>query len=172
LFSGFGCFFGFVVERGKEARFAFVFKPITLAFDVDDGGTMQKAIESGAGHDRVTGKDVSPLGKGLVGSDDGGGVFLVTVADDLEEQGGAGLIEAEITDFVDDQEPWLGEDLHGVGQPVLLEGRAETTCHFHGGEEEEAVSEFGGEDAESDGKMGLAEARGGGHTLLTFCPPG
>jgi hypothetical protein len=39
-----------------------------------------------------------PFGKGLVGSDDGGGVFLVTGADDLEEDGGVGLIEAQITD--------------------------------------------------------------------------
>ena len=46
---------------------------------------MQETVESGAGHDRVTGKDVSPFGKGLLGSDDGCGVFLVTVADDLEE---------------------------------------------------------------------------------------
>jgi hypothetical protein len=84
--------------------------------------------------------------------------FFVTVADDLEEHGGTGLIEAEITDFVDDKEPWLGKDSHGVGKPVLFEGGTKTTCQFHGGEEEEAVSEFGGEDAEGDGEMGFADS--------------
>jgi hypothetical protein len=132
-FSGFGCFFGFVVEK---ACFAFVFEPIALAFDVDDGGAMQEAVESGAGHDGVTSEDMSPFGKGLIGSDDCCGVFLVTVANDLEEHCSARLIEAEITDFVDDKEPWLGEHLHGMGQPVLFEGGTKATCHFKGGEEE------------------------------------
>jgi hypothetical protein len=45
-----------------------------------------------------------------------------------------------------------------VGQPVLFEGGSETTGHFHGGEEEETVSEFGGENAQGDGKMSFADA--------------
>ena len=40
--------------------------------------------------------------------------FFVRVADDLEEDFSARLIEAEITDFVNDEEPWLGEHFHGV----------------------------------------------------------
>ena len=42
---------------------------------------MQKTVEGGACHDGVTGKDVCPFGKGLIGGDDSGRVFLVTVAD-------------------------------------------------------------------------------------------
>ena len=45
---GVGYFLEFVVERREKARFAFVFEPIAFAFDVDDGGTMREAIESGA----------------------------------------------------------------------------------------------------------------------------
>jgi hypothetical protein len=119
---------------------------------------MQEAIESGAGQNRVTGKNVSPFGKGLIRSDDGRGVFFVTVANDLEEHGGASLIETEVADFIDDEESWLGEHFHGVGEPVLFEGRAETTRHFQGGEEEEPVSEFGGKDAESDREMSFANS--------------
>ena len=29
------------------------------------------------------------------------------------------LIEAERTDFVNDEEPWLGKHFHGVGQSIL-----------------------------------------------------
>jgi hypothetical protein len=43
-----------------------------------------------------------------------------TVTDDLEEHCSARLVEAEITDFVNDEEPWLGEHFHGVGQPISL----------------------------------------------------
>ena len=31
-----------------------------------DGGAMQEAVESRTGHDRVTGEDVGPFGKGLI----------------------------------------------------------------------------------------------------------
>ena len=44
--------------------------------------------------------------------------FFVTVADDLEEHCSARLIEAQITDFVNDEEPWLGEHFSRVAQPV------------------------------------------------------
>jgi hypothetical protein len=32
-------------------------------------GAMQKTVESGACHDRVTGEDMGPFGKGLIGGD-------------------------------------------------------------------------------------------------------
>jgi hypothetical protein len=45
------------------------------------------------------------------------------------------LIEAEITDFVNDEKPWLSEHFHGVGQPTHSEGSTKPACHFHGGQE-------------------------------------
>ena len=39
---------------------------------------------------------------------------FVPVAVDLEEHCSARLIEAEITNLVNDEEPWLGEHFHGV----------------------------------------------------------
>ena len=67
---------------------------------------------------------------------------------DLEEHGGASLIEAEITDF-DDKEPWLGKGFHGVGAPFPRRRGRKT------------VTEFRGEVAEGDGcrgREGLREA--------------
>ena len=46
---------------------------------------MQETVESGARHDRVIGEDVGPFGEGLIRGDSDGGVFLVSVADELEE---------------------------------------------------------------------------------------
>ena len=106
---GFGGFGGWVVSGGEEAGLAFFFQSIALAFDVEDGGAVQQAVEGGASHDRIAGEDVRPFGEGFIGGDDGGGVLFVAMADDLEEHGGAGLIEAEIADFVDDEQPGLGE---------------------------------------------------------------
>ena len=52
---------------------------------------MQEAIKSGTGHDGIAGKDVSPFREGFVGGDNDGGIFLISVADDLEEGSGANL---------------------------------------------------------------------------------
>ena len=47
---------------------------------------VQESVGGGGGHDGVAGKNMAPFGKSLVGGDDGGGLFLVTAADDLEEE--------------------------------------------------------------------------------------
>ena len=46
------------------------------------------------------GKDVSPFREGFAGGDNDGGIFLISVADDLEEQGSSGGIQAEVADFI------------------------------------------------------------------------
>ena len=71
-----------------------------------------------AGHDGITAKDVSPFSEGLVGSDNDGVVFLVSVADDLEEHGSAGRVEAEVADFIDNEQLWLSKHFHGMREPV------------------------------------------------------
>jgi hypothetical protein len=63
---------------------------------------MQEAIKCGTGHDGIAGKDMSPFGEGFVGGDNDGSVFLISVADNLEEQGSSGGIQAEVADFIDD----------------------------------------------------------------------
>ena len=50
--------------------------------------------------------------------------FFLPVAVDLEEHCSSRL--AEITDFVNDEEPWLGEHFHGVRRLILSEGSTET----------------------------------------------
>jgi hypothetical protein len=86
----------------------------------------REAVESSPGHDRGTSEDLSQFGKGFVGV-----IVLAvlfgTVAGDLGEHCPADLIEAEIVDFVGDQQLWLGEHFHGGGPPVLFEGITETT---------------------------------------------
>jgi len=72
----------------------FFFQAVTVAFDVENGGTVKEAVESGAGQDGVIGEDLPPIGEGFVGSDDDGVVALVAVADDLEEHAGLGGVQA------------------------------------------------------------------------------
>lgn len=52
--------------------------------------------------------------------------FFLPVAVDLEEHCSSRLAEPEITDFVNDEGPWLGEHFHGVRRLILSEGSTET----------------------------------------------
>ena len=54
--------------------FAFL-EAVRLAFDVNDGAVMQDTIQDGRGNGDV-GKDLIPLGEGLIGSEDGGGLLI------------------------------------------------------------------------------------------------
>ena len=54
---------------------------VALALDVDDGAVVQNAVED-CGGDGDVGEDLVPLGEGLVGGKDGGGL-LVPLGDQL-----------------------------------------------------------------------------------------
>ena len=56
-------------------KFLAFFEAVRLAFNVNNGAVMQDAIQDGGG-DGDIGKDVVPLGEGLIGSEDGGGLFI------------------------------------------------------------------------------------------------
>jgi hypothetical protein len=67
-----------------SACLAFFFETVAIAPDVNNGGTVQEAIQSGAGHYGVVCKDLSPIRERIVaGQDDGPAIAL---ADDLEQQ--------------------------------------------------------------------------------------
>ena len=62
-------------------------EPVAGAFDLDDDGVIQQAVEQGGDHDRIA-EHFGPFGEGSIGGQDYGG-FLVACADKLEEQVGA-----------------------------------------------------------------------------------
>ena len=72
-----------------------VFHAEALALDDDGFCVVEEAIEDGGGNAAVVIEDGGPGFVRLVSRDDGGAAF-VTLADDLEEQVGAGLVERKI----------------------------------------------------------------------------
>ena len=93
---------------------------VGFAPDVDDGSVMQDTIEDGGGNGDV-GKDLVPLGEGLIGSEDGGGL-LIPPGNQLEEQICPLNVHREIADLVDDQHPVFGQHFEFVRQAVLKMG--------------------------------------------------
>ena len=98
-------------------KFLAFFQAVGLTFDVDDSAVMQNAIQDSGGDGNV-GKDLIPLGEGLVGSKDGR-CFLIPSGNELEEQVCSLNIHREIADFVNDEHPVLGQNLELIWQAVL-----------------------------------------------------
>ena len=77
------------------------------AFDDDRLGVMEEAVQNGGGEGAVVVEDPGPLFEGLVGGQHDGAAF-VALADDLEEQIGAVLVDGQVAEFVQDQQSGAG----------------------------------------------------------------
>ena len=56
-------------------KFLSFLETVRLAFDVDYRAMVQDTVQDGGG-DGDVGKDLVPLGEGLIGSEDGGGLLI------------------------------------------------------------------------------------------------
>ena len=63
---------------------------------------MNEAVDGGEGHGGVW-EDLAPFAERLVGGDEGGAAF-VAGADQLEEDGGLGLVLRDVGEVVEDQQ--------------------------------------------------------------------
>lgn len=77
-----------------------VFEPVTVAFEGDDFGVVDEAVDHGGGDDVVAAEDLSPAAEGFIGGDDQAGAF-VAGRDQLEEQVGGFGLEGDVADLVD-----------------------------------------------------------------------
>ena len=98
-------------------KFLAFFQTVRLALDVNDSAVMQDTIQDGGG-DGDVGKDLVPLGEGLVRGKDGR-CFLIPSGNELEEQVCALDVHGEVADFVNDEHPVLGQNLELIRQAVL-----------------------------------------------------
>ena len=92
-------------DSGCRRRIDLVFHAEAFAFDHDGLGTVEHAIQDRGRHPAVVIEDFGPTLEGLVGGDDNGATF-VALADDLEEQVGADLVERKIAELIDGQDLW------------------------------------------------------------------
>ena len=74
---------------------------------------VKKAVEDGGGNGAVAVEDGGPLLEGFVGGEHDGAA-LVALADDLEEEVGAALIDGEVADLVKQKDGW-GEIIAQLG---------------------------------------------------------
>ncbi len=92
---------GIYNELFLARKFLAFFQAIGLALDVNDGTVMQDTVKD-RGVDRDVGKDLVPLGEGLVGDKDGGSL-LIASGNELEKEVCALDVHGEVADLVNDE---------------------------------------------------------------------
>ena len=87
-----------------ESGLDLVFHAIAGAFDDDRLGMMEEPIQHGGGQRGVVVEDAGPLFERFV-SGQHDGTALVALADNLEEQVGAMLVDGQVADLIQNQQP-------------------------------------------------------------------
>ena len=100
-----------------DHKFKSFLQAVGLTLNANVGAVIQDAIQDGRNNGDV-GKDLIPLGEGLVGGKNGGG-FLIPPGNELEEQVCALNIHGKIADPIDDEHSVLGQYFELVQQAVL-----------------------------------------------------
>ena len=99
---------------------------------------MDEAVDGGDGHGRI-GEDLVPFAEGLITSDDEA-LALVALGDELEQDGGLGLILAHITEVVEDEAVELVELGESGGQHEIAPGGLQLLHEVGRAGEEHAVA--------------------------------
>ena len=109
-------------QGGGDAAEVAVLEAVGVAFEGDDVGVVDQAVDHRGGHD-VVAEDFAPAAEGLVGGDDQRGPF-VAAGDELEEQVGRFGFEGDVPDLVDDDQRVAAQAAQLVLEaPVVVGGR-------------------------------------------------
>jgi hypothetical protein len=134
-----------------------VAEAVAFAADVEGGGVVEESVEESDGEDAV-GEDVTPLPEALIGGEDDGLLGLIALVDDLEEEGGVGLLEGQVADLVQDEYLGPDQDLEQGVEAILLALCPGTGDEVVEREEVDAVSVFDGLEGEADGQVSFPDA--------------
>jgi hypothetical protein len=115
-----------------------------------------QAIEQGAS-EPLGAKHAGPFIERQVAGHDGG-ASLVALAEDLEQQFGAGLRQRHIAEFVDDQELVAGDLALQAQEPLLVAGLNQLLHEGGGGREADRQAFLAGCQTEPQCDMALAGA--------------
>jgi hypothetical protein len=97
----------FLGVGGWDAAEVSVCEAVGVAFECDDVGVVDEAVDH-CGGDDVVAEDFAPAAEGFVAGDDQAGAF-VAGRDELEEQVRGFGFEGDVADLVDDEQWVAGE---------------------------------------------------------------
>ena len=131
-------------------------EPVAFAVQFQDVDVMGQPVEKRAGETLIA-EDARPFVERQIGCDDRRAAF-VTLAEDLEQQFGAGLRERHVAEFVDDQQLDGGELRLELEQAPFVARLHELMDERRRGGEGDGKSSLAGGETQRQGDMGLARA--------------
>ena len=150
------CVFAGVRGSGSRLARAALREAVGRAVHLEDVDVVGEPVEQSAGEALVP-EGRRPLVEGQVGGDDRGAA-LVTLADQLEEELGAGPGQRDEAELVDDQQLVGGERLLEPQQPLVVASLDHLMDDGRGGGEARLHPPLAGGEAEADHGVGLARA--------------
>ena len=118
---------------------------------------VQQSVEHGGSECGVVVEDLGPFAVDAVGGDDGGAA-LVALAEDLEQQVGAGFVDGQVPQLVQDEDAGFEEAVQRRLEGACGLGGGERVDRVDGAGEQHRVVRLAGPQAERDGQMRLAQA--------------
>ena len=100
---------------------------------------MEEPVKGSGGHDRVVGKNVTPLTERLVAGKDDGLLFIIAFADDLKEQAGFFGFELQITDFINNQQCGVDQMTHDPMEAIFMDSFGQLANEIDGTGEDDPV---------------------------------
>ena len=131
-------------------------EPVALAVHLEDVDMVGEPVEQRAG-EAFGAEHLGPFVERQVGGDHDRAA-LVALAEDLEQQLGAGLGERHEAELVDDQQPVLGQLLLEPQQALLVPRLHQFVHQGGGGGEADGQPLLAGRQTEPEGDVGLAGA--------------
>ena len=118
---------------------------------------MEQAVQHSRGDGGIVVEEARPVFVRLIGGDDGR-TFFIAAADDLEEEIGAGFVDGQVSQLIENQPSWSQELLEFAFKPALGLGGAQGVEGLDGGGKEHRVALEAGGMAQSGGQRGFAQA--------------
>ena len=124
----------------------------------NDGFRMvEQPVEDGGSQGGVVVEDFGPFSIDAIGRDYGCAA-LVPLADDLEQQVGAGFVDGEVSELVEQQHAWFDVAVEALLEPVGGLGGGQRVDDVDGAGEEHRVAFLAGAQAERDGQVRFPKA--------------
>ena len=131
---------------------------VAVALEADESSVVDGAVDDRGGHVGVA-EHAGPSAELDVGGVDDA-PCLVAVRDDLEEQAAAFLVDGDVAELVEDDEPGLADHGELPVEPVVLFGSSQTHDQAGRSEEPHRYPVPAGGPSEGDGEVRLAGADG------------
>jgi hypothetical protein len=123
---------------GRQAGEIAVFEAVAVAFEREDLGVVDEAVDHGGGDD-VVAEDLAPRREGLVASDDHARAF-VAAGDEHEHEVGGLWVKWDVSDLVDDQQRDALQAVELLIQAALALGVGQQRDPFGRGSEGDPVA--------------------------------